>query len=313
MTASQTLPAVSVVIPTFQRRALLLGRALPSVFAQTHQDFEVIVVVDGPDAETLSALAQVTDPRLQVVALPQSVGGAEARNVGVRHARAKWLALLDDDDEWLPHKLESQLLAAGQSRHPFPVLACGWIVRRPESDTPSPARLPDPGEAIGDYLMARKTLLTPDCGLTSTLLFMRRDLLLRVPFTPGLPKHQDWDWMLRVDGLDGVGFEVLPETGAVTYYGGDRPQLSSTLDWRWSLAWAQEHHRHGRLTDRAYVAFVVTRLAVQAAREGDTAARRLLLREVLVSRPRAFEVLRYLGIWWVPLQARQALRAMLRR
>jgi glycosyltransferase involved in cell wall biosynthesis len=313
MTASEALPTVSVVIPTHQRPELLLERALPSALGQTLENLEVIVVVDGPDPATLAALGAVTDPRLRVVALPEGVGGAEARNVGVRHARAEWVALLDDDDEWLPHKLEAQVQAARQSPHRFPVVACAWIVRRPGSDTWGPARPLDPGEPIGDYLIARKTLLTPDCGLTSSLLLTRRELLLRVPFTAGLPKHQDWDWMLRVDGLDGVVFTILPETSAVTYYGSGRPQMSNSLDWRWSLAWAKDHHRHGRLTNKAYVAFLVTKLAVRAVEEGAGDARWVLLREVLASRPRVFELLRYIGIWGLPPRVRRGLRRALGR
>lgn len=308
MTAFPPKPIVSVVIPTHRRTRLLLERSLPSALGQTLGDLEVVVVIDGPDPETLEALEALADPRLRVLALPERVGGSGARNAGVRHARGEWVALLDDDDEWLPHKLERQLEAARRSPHPLPVLACAWTVRRPEFDTPSPARLPDPGERVGDYLMARKTLSTPECGLVSTLLLTRRELLLRVPFTPGLPKHQDWDWMLRVDGLEEVGFEVLPETCAVTYYGEGRAQLSNSLDWRWSLGWAREHRRAGRLSDRAYVGFVVTRLAVQAAREGATPARWLLLREVLTARPRAFELLRYVAIWALPLQLRERVR-----
>ncbi|MEW6422617.1 MAG: glycosyltransferase family 2 protein [Deinococcota bacterium] len=306
------LPLVSVVIPTHRRADLLLRRALPSALEQTLRDLEVIVVVDGADPETLAGLARVGDSRLRVVVLPQNVGGAEARNVGIRQARAEWVALLDDDDEWLPHKLERQWEAAHRSPHRFPVLACGWIVRRPEYDTFNPAGPLDPGEPIGDYLIARKTLLTPECGLTSTLLFAPRELL-RVPFTPGLPKHQDWDWLLRVDGLEGVGFEILPEASAITYYGEGRPQMSNTTDWRRSLAWGKDHHRQGRLTNKAYVAFVVTQLAVQAAREGASEACWLLLREILAARPRAFELLRYVLIWGVPLRLRQVLRAAVNR
>lgn len=93
---------VSVVIPTRNRPHLLLDRALRSALTQTLSNIEVIVVVDGPDPATLQTLHGITDPRLRVVALPENLGGAEARNVGVRHARAEWVALPDDDDEWLP-------------------------------------------------------------------------------------------------------------------------------------------------------------------------------------------------------------------
>src|ERR1044071_7690025 len=98
-------PDVSVVIPTLRRPALVT-RAVGSVLAQTIENIEVIVVVDGPDEDTRSALAAITDPRLRVIQLSTQGGAPHARNSGVAEARARWTALLDDDDEWLPRKLE---------------------------------------------------------------------------------------------------------------------------------------------------------------------------------------------------------------
>jgi glycosyltransferase involved in cell wall biosynthesis len=97
-----TTPEISVVIPT-RNRAALVPRAVHSALAQTLRDIEVIVVVDGPDPDTVEALAAIDDPRLRVVALDASGGAPAARNVGARNAGAPWVALLDDDDEWLQY------------------------------------------------------------------------------------------------------------------------------------------------------------------------------------------------------------------
>jgi glycosyltransferase involved in cell wall biosynthesis len=102
---------VSVVIPTLNRPKLLL-RAIDSVLRQTHREIEVIVVVDRPDPETVAAIASVGDPRLQVFVNPHPLTAAAARNAGADRATGEWIAFLDDDDEWLPNKLESQLAFA---------------------------------------------------------------------------------------------------------------------------------------------------------------------------------------------------------
>jgi glycosyltransferase involved in cell wall biosynthesis len=81
------------------------------------------VVLDGADERTIQALAQFEDSRLYVVTLPQSVGAQEARNVGVRSACGWWVAFWDDDDEWLPAKLERQIEAAHASRWNEPVVS----------------------------------------------------------------------------------------------------------------------------------------------------------------------------------------------
>src|SRR5215216_5981079 len=104
-------PEVTVVIPT-RFRPELVTRAVGSVLAQTFADFEVVVVVDGPDDATRAALAGLGDDRVRVIVLPAKGGAPNARNVGAGAARGRWTALLDDDDEWLPEKLAVQLKLA---------------------------------------------------------------------------------------------------------------------------------------------------------------------------------------------------------
>ena len=107
MPASST-PTVSVVIPT-HNRSDLLPRAIRSVFAQTFQDWEVIVVDDGSTDDTAAVVRSFRDERVRYVKLERNSGPSRARNVGIDGARGRYLAFLDSDDEYLPHKLETQL------------------------------------------------------------------------------------------------------------------------------------------------------------------------------------------------------------
>src|SRR4051794_35950317 len=115
-------PHVSVVIPTCQRPELA-SRAVRSALAQTYADIEVIVVIDGPDPATTTALAGIGDDRIRVIALPERRKAPNARNVGARAARGRWTALLDDDDEWRPQKLAVQLRLAETMTARSPVVA----------------------------------------------------------------------------------------------------------------------------------------------------------------------------------------------
>jgi glycosyltransferase involved in cell wall biosynthesis len=99
-------PAVSVVIPTFNR-ATLVGYAIESVLGQTYQDFEVIVVDDGSTDHTPEEVARFGD-RIRYLH-QKNMGVSAARNTGIRAARGKWIAFLDSDDRWRPAKLERQL------------------------------------------------------------------------------------------------------------------------------------------------------------------------------------------------------------
>jgi len=103
------MPRVSVVIPTWER-ARSLGRALDSVLSQTNADFEVIVIDDGSTGDAAQRAAmERADPRVRYLKLPVNRGVSAARNAGVAAAIGTYVAFLDDDDEWLPEKLQHQL------------------------------------------------------------------------------------------------------------------------------------------------------------------------------------------------------------
>jgi glycosyltransferase involved in cell wall biosynthesis len=106
-------PLVSVVIPTYNRPALL-AETLESVFAQTFTDYEVIVVNDGSTDDTEARLRAYGD-RIRLISQPNQGIGA-ARNRGIDEARGRYVALLDHDDLWRPQKLSTQV--AFFERHP---------------------------------------------------------------------------------------------------------------------------------------------------------------------------------------------------
>ena len=107
---------VSVIMPTYDRLQFL-GPALDSLFAQTCADWELIVADDGSGAATRDYLRALhAPPRVRVIWLEHSGKPAVARNAALRAARGSYVAFLDSDDLWLPHKLERQL--ASLRRHP---------------------------------------------------------------------------------------------------------------------------------------------------------------------------------------------------
>ena len=98
---------VSVVIPTYNRKAAV-ARAVRSVLAQSVAPSEVIVVDDGSDDGTADALVAEFGDSVTVLRTERR-GVASARNAGVAASTSPLIAFLDSDDEWLPHKLETQL------------------------------------------------------------------------------------------------------------------------------------------------------------------------------------------------------------
>jgi glycosyltransferase involved in cell wall biosynthesis len=111
MVGNHTLPrpVVSVILPTFNRLQYLRA-AVDSVFAQTYEDWELIIADDGSEEETgtyLRSLAQKA--KVRVLWLAHSGFPGAVRNVALREAQGEYIAFLDSDDVWMPAKLELQL------------------------------------------------------------------------------------------------------------------------------------------------------------------------------------------------------------
>lgn len=101
-------PLVSVIIPT-HNRANLLPRSINSVLSQTYKNLECIVVDDGSNDNTHKVVADIKDDRLIFLQHDKNKNASVARNTGIKHAKGDLIAFLDDDDEWLPTKLEKQV------------------------------------------------------------------------------------------------------------------------------------------------------------------------------------------------------------
>jgi glycosyltransferase involved in cell wall biosynthesis len=131
------MPTVSVIIPTFNH-ASYLAAALRSVLAQTHQDFEVILVDDGSTDDPASVATSLGDSRIGCVR-QENAGLAAARNTGIRHARSPFVAFLDADDEFRPRFLEQALHHFDHLPPTFGVVACNRI-RMDDGRNPLPER-----------------------------------------------------------------------------------------------------------------------------------------------------------------------------
>ena len=109
-----TNPKVIVVIPTY-KRVDTLDRAIQSVLKQTYSNIEIVVVDDNnPDTEGRMAAEKLMgkydgNPQVRYVQHPYNKNGSAARNTGVHASTGDYVAFLDDDDEFLPEKIESML------------------------------------------------------------------------------------------------------------------------------------------------------------------------------------------------------------
>lgn len=297
-------PLVSAVIPT-RNRPELVTRAVRSALGQNYPHMEVLVVIDGPDSATEAVLSAIEDHRLRVVALPENVGGSEARNVGVRSARGEWIAFLDDDDEWLTHKISLQMERAMNSPFRYPIVSSQLFARGLQYEVVWPRSTPY--EPLSEYLLARNSWSFGEGLMQSTTLLMPKELLLAVPFRPGLRRHQDIDWVLRAAKHDGTGIEFVLQPLSVWNLGEKRSRVSAGVDWEISLDWIDSLTE--LITPRAYASFIATQVSPQAATIRDWKAFVVLFRRMIQrGRPRLQDVLLYLGMWFAPRKLRRTLR-----
>jgi len=207
---------VSVVIPTFQRAALL-PRALESLRAQTRVADEVIVVDDGSTDGT-GELLRSDFPEARYLRR-ENGGVSAARNQGIGEARGEWIALLDSDDAWRPEKLARQLAALAGARGHL-VCHCDEIWIRDGRRVNPGRRHAKRGGRIFRHCL-------PLCAISPSAALIHRSVFAAVGvFDEELPACEDYDLWLRITARYPV---LLVDEPLVEKHGGHEDQLSRTV------------------------------------------------------------------------------------
>jgi glycosyltransferase involved in cell wall biosynthesis len=260
-----TLPGVSVVIPTVGRPAV--RAAVLSALDQKCAPLEVIVVVDTKEGTLPSALSDAADSIR--VFFTGGVGANGARMRGVTESRGQFIAFLDDDDTWAPEKLQRQLpeLQAALAMRRHALVSCRFAVINGDGKrlTTVPVRILSPQERMASYLFRRTSISIDERALATSTLMCDRELLDLEPWDLRLPRHQDWDWLLRVGERPDVAIRMCPEVLANLTVA-DTPSLSRSGDWSSSLRWLER--RSARLTARERGDFLLCHSATIALRSG---------------------------------------------
>jgi len=308
--SSPDRPLVSAVIPTHGRPGLL-ACAVRSALRQSWPRLEVVVVVDGPDPATAAQLEALADPRLRVVYLPESCGGAVARNAGVRAAGGDWIAFLDD--EWHPEKIERQMRAVAKNHDWFPIVTCRLIAQSPTASRVLPRRVYQSPQPVADYLFCRNGLFDSGGLMQTSTLMAPRDLLLAIPFREELRLHQDWDWLIEAAAHEGVGIVMEPKPLVTWRVEDARDSVSRNASWQKSLHWIREVRP--LISPRAFSSFIAVQCAWRAQRSGAGLRARLdILRAFLFEgRPEWRSLLHFLIFSVLPTWLRRSLRDHVRK
>jgi glycosyltransferase involved in cell wall biosynthesis len=190
--APSATDSVAVIIPVYNG-AQYLAEAIESVLAQTHPADEIIVIDDGSTDDSLAIARKFQG--ITVVA-QKNAGVCASRNRGVEMTTAKWVAFLDQDDAYLPRKLEIQLEAV-RSNPDVDLCVAGQNILQQIGGVgefvPAYDRLAPPTDQIGPQLYT-------NLRMCPGLYLMRRSTFLRVGgFDPTATPCEDWNLLLRLE------------------------------------------------------------------------------------------------------------------
>jgi glycosyltransferase involved in cell wall biosynthesis len=208
---------VSVIIPT-HNRSKMLARALNSVFNQTYYNFEIIIIGDCCTDNTSQVVNSFKDNRIIFIPLQENVGGAQARNIGLKRANGEFISFLDDDDEWLTNKTKEQINIF-KNKPNLAIIASNYYINDGKSESIN---------KIKKKKINLKDLLFENyCGSFSFCM-TKKKFIKNLEINPKLKASQDWDFWIKILSTTGLCAEFL-STPMVRYYSGHENKLTKNL------------------------------------------------------------------------------------
>jgi glycosyltransferase involved in cell wall biosynthesis len=216
------MPLISVIIPAYNGEKFL-PRSIGSVLAQTHRELELIVVDDGSTDGTKSVVERFrkNDSRISYYFEENSGGPARPKNLGMRYVKGEYVAYLDQDDEWLPEKLEKQLAlfenSGKKESGSIGLVGCNAFLAHKD------------GKIFGKYkaptnATAFPLLLDRNYIYSNSSVIIRRDVILKIGERDDRLKYaEDWDMWIRIAAA-GYGIAFVREPLFKYYF----YQLNST-------------------------------------------------------------------------------------
>ncbi|ANS77291.1 hypothetical protein AWM70_16885 [Paenibacillus yonginensis] len=184
---------VSIILPVYNRQETIT-RAIESVLNQTFPHFELIVVDDASTDATSEVIKRFDDDRIRLIKLAENLGANAARNVGIKEAKAEWVAFHDSDDVWMPQKLEKQVTLAIQERAGSASIIYTSFLRFKSGETEYiPAKTGQ--EKQGNI---HNQLLLGNFISTQTIMLKKEQLEAVGYFDETMPRFQDWEIALRL-------------------------------------------------------------------------------------------------------------------
>lgn len=188
------MPLVSVIIPVFNGEKYI-KQTLESVINQTYKNLEIIVVDDG----SIDATADIVKSFSNIKYIYQeNTGPARARNVGVENSSGEYLAFLDQDDQWVPEKINTQMQAFAENEKLDYTIAYQQILLKDNCKKP--------------HWLKAEFLEQPVLGFLPGTLLVKRSAFFNIgAFTEKYVNASDADWFYKAADF-GLILEIIPKT-----------------------------------------------------------------------------------------------------
>ena len=188
---------VSIIIPAFNSEKTI-ETAINSVLSQTYSNYEIIIIDDSSTDRTLQTIKDLydNDKKIKILCNEKNLGSGETRNYGIREANGEFIAFLDADDEWYPHKLEEQILIF--ENHDVALVCSGYDIAHRDGRV---YRRKQPLEILSYH----ELLKTNDIGCLTAIYSAKK---IGKQYMLGLRKRQDYALWLTITRLHGPAFCV---------------------------------------------------------------------------------------------------------
>ena len=180
---------ISVIIPVYNREKTI-ERALRSVLQQTYSNLEVIVVDDCSTDNSVKVVEDIEDDRVKIVRLKKNSGACHARNVGIKMANGDFVAFQDSDDEWMPDKIDKQILYMDGADINF----CAFKRISGRKRT----RVPDANFVLPKTSEDMTRIILVENFISTQTILARKEVFENNRFDENLPRFQDWDLVIRL-------------------------------------------------------------------------------------------------------------------
>jgi len=270
------MQTVSVIIPT-RNRLEFLKAALASVYCQSYKAIEIIVIDEQSSDDTPAFLQQeYTEGKLRFIRNEEPKGAANARNIGIAAALGTFIAFLDDDDEWMPQKIEKQVALFADEEVGLVYTGIELVY---EDMGFSYQSLPDISGRVFNQLLIENRI-----GVTSSVM-IRGIVAKEFMFDVALPARQDYELWLRISRKWKVA--GVREPLAKIYARNTLKRITSDIgNYERSIAYINEKYKDdiavmGRKEQKARTADQYFFLASQAVKANNiVSARRYFLKSV---------------------------------